>query len=113
MSRAGMSARERAIRSRLAQIVHGQPVMRATPCMREVTCGKASCRCARGDKHRALYVSCRVRGKSRQLFVPRSLEGQVRQWVANYRRVQELLEQLSELWWEELKARKQKEKDRP
>ena len=108
MSRARMPAAERGLRSRLAQAVRREPMIRGTLCVRKITCGKASCRCARGDKHLALYISCSVEGKSRQMFVPRSLERELRQWVANYHRVQELLEQLSEQSGDELKARKEK-----
>jgi len=111
MSHAQMSAQERAFRSRLAQIVHKQPMIRATVCVRNVTCGKAGCRCAKGDKHRAVYLSCSVKGKNRQLFVPKSMEKEVRLWVDNYHTVHKLLEQLSERAWQKLK--KQKEQNRP
>lgn len=110
MSRAQMSAQERAFRSRLAQIVHKQPMIRATVCVRNVTCGKASCRCAKGHKHRAVYLSCGVKGRSRQLFVPQSMEQQVRRWVDNYHTVQELLEQLSEQAWQTLRANKEQDR---
>ena len=106
MSRAKMSPQERALRSRLAQIVHQQPLMRATLTVRHVTCGKPTCRCAQGHKHDALYLTCSVGGKIRQVFVPRALHKEVRQWVANYHTVQQLLERLSEQSWQRLKARK-------
>ena len=108
MSRAQLSAQERAFRSRLAQIVHKQPMIRATVCVRNVTCGKTGCRCTKGNKHRAVYLSCSVKGKSRQLFVPQSMEKEVRLWVENYHTVQELLEQLSERAWQTLKAQKER-----
>jgi hypothetical protein len=82
-------------------------MIRATVCVRNVTCGKTGCRCAKGHKHRAVYLSCKLKGKSRQLFVPQSMEKEVRLWVTNYHTVQELLEQLSERAWQTLKAQKE------
>jgi hypothetical protein len=106
MHRSHLSAQERALRSRLAQLVHTEPLLRATLSVREVTCGKPGCRCARGEKHLTLYVVSSQDGQSRQLFVPRNREGCVRQWVENYHKVRDLLEQISELFWERVKARK-------
>ena len=108
MTHAHMSAQERAFRSRLAQLLHQQPLIRATVSVRRVTCGKRGCRCAQGDRHRAVYLMCRVQGKTRQVFVPASLEEEVRRWVANYHLVQELLEKVSEQAWQEVAARKEK-----
>lgn len=107
MTRAQMSAQERSFRSRLAQLVHQQPLIRATVSVRQVTCGNKGCRCAQGERHRAVYLMCRVKGKTRQVFVPASMEEEVRRWVANYHSIQELLENVSEHAWQELAARKE------
>ncbi len=107
MTRSQMSAQERALRSRLGQLVHQKPLIRATLNVRHVTCGKSGCRCAQGQKHRALYLVCSTKGKKRQLFVPSSMEQEVRRWVENYRSAMELLEKVSERAWRELKRRKE------
>jgi hypothetical protein len=101
-----MTAEERAFRSRLAQLVHQQPLIRGTINERRVTCGKPGCRCAQGERHRAVYLVCNGPGKRRQLFVPPSLEEEVRRWVANYHTVRDLLERVSERAWQTLEARK-------
>lgn len=107
MSRGQMSAQEREWRSRLAQLVHGKPLVRATVNVRRVTCGKPGCRCAQGEKHRALYLVCQVGGSRRQLYIPAGLEEEARAWVANYQLALELLEKVSESGWRELKRRKE------
>lgn len=107
MTRSQMSAQERALRSRLAQLVHQKPVIRATLNVRHVTCGKRGCRCTQGQKHRALYLVCSTKGKKRQLFVPASMEQEIRGWVENYRSAMALLEKVSERAWRELKRRKE------
>jgi hypothetical protein len=105
MHRNGMSSKERALRSRLAQLIHSAPLIRATLNEREVTCGKKGCRCAQGEKHAALYAVSSREGETRQTFIAQERQGSVRQWVANYHRVRELLEDLSELFWEQLRTK--------
>jgi len=103
---AQMSPRERELRSQLKQMLLGLGVVRGTLAVRHTTCGKANCRCKRGLKHVALYLVASEEGQLRQLFIPKSLAAQTRQWVASYQRVRELLEELSRLHWERLEQRK-------
>lgn len=105
ISRARMSPEERHLRSQLVQLLSSVGFMRATLNPRQKVCGKPGCRCARGEKHSALYVVVSEDGKPRQLFVPHSLEPQARQWVASYQRIRELLEELSRLYWDKLSRR--------
>jgi len=71
--------------------------MRGTLSVRGLTCGKPSCRCHRGEKHTALYLSYGEHGRVHQIFIPRDAEEPVRRWVRNYTSVRELLEELSAL----------------
>jgi hypothetical protein len=73
--------------------------------MREKSCGKPTCRCARGEKHPALYLVASEGGKLRQLFIPRSLEDETRECVEAYQKIRELLEELSQIYWDKLKRR--------
>lgn len=106
MHRFHLSGQERRCRSRLTQLVHDEPLVHGTLTVRKVTCGKPNCRCARGEPHEALYLTCRSGGKSHQIFVPARLAPSVRQWVANDRSVRELLQELSASHIERLKDRK-------
>lgn len=108
MNRSQMSAQERALRSRLAKLVHEEPLLHGTLTLRQVTCGNPRCRCALGKRHPALYLTFRRDGRQHQVFVPAPLAGQVRQWVANDHSVQGLLDALSRLWVERLKGLKRK-----
>lgn len=103
--RAHMSPEERHLRSQLVQLLSGVGLLRATLNPRHKVCGKPSCRCARGEKHPALYVIAREGGKPQQLFVPHSLEPQARQWVSSYQRIRELLDELSWIYWDKLSRR--------
>lgn len=103
--RTHMSPEERRLRSQLVQLLSGVGLLRATLNPRQKVCGKPGCRCASGEKHAALYVVASEDGKPHQLFVPHSLEPQVRQWVASYQRIRELLEELSRIYWDKLSRR--------
>lgn len=107
MHRSKMSAQERELRSRLAQFAHGKPWIHATLNVRLVKCGKSRCRCAQGERHRAVYLVSSLKGKKRQVFVPSDLEEEVRQWVDNYHAATDLLEQVSDGAWEALKRKKE------
>jgi len=104
--RSQMSSKERTTRSRIAKLIHYAPMMRATVTVRRVTCGKPNCRCAEGERHLAVYITSRKGGKMRQLFIPKEKEEEVRSWVGNYHRVRELLDELSELFWERVTKEK-------
>jgi hypothetical protein len=54
-----------------------------------VTCGKPTCRCARGAKHGPLYyLYWKEEGRSRSLYVPRDQVAELRGHLDNYRRFQ-------------------------
>lgn len=103
--KAAMSAEERRIRSRLAQLVGGRGLLRGFVQERFRTCGKPTCRCARGQKHRAVYLVVSEGGRPRQVYVPESWEGTVRQWVQNYQQVRDRLEEISEIYQEKVRRR--------
>ena len=104
-ARAQMSPRERELRSRLAQLINSLGLVRGSLTVREKSCGKPTCHCARGEKHRAPYLTASEEGKLRQLFIPLDLEEQARSWVDNYQRIRQLLEELSQIHWDKLKRR--------
>lgn len=110
MSRSRFPPRERALRSKLAKLVHDAPMLRGSLTTRRITCGKPNCRCARGEKHLCLYLTCSRGGRVEQCYVPRDLEEQVERWVENYRTVRGLLEEVSEASWERLRAEKGRSK---
>jgi hypothetical protein len=103
--RVRMSPEERHLRSQLVQLLSGVGLLRASLNPRQKVCGKPNCRCVRGERHPSLYVMASEDGKPRQLYVPHSLEPQVRQWVASYQRIRELLDELSRLYWDKLARR--------
>ena len=107
MHRSKMSQKERALRSRLRQLLGSAEFVRGTLSVREGTCGKANCRCAKGDKHLSVCLVRSKDGRIEQLYIPRGLHERARQWVAQYREQRELMEKLSDIYWDKLKHRKE------
>ena len=81
---------ERSARSRLAQLLHEHDVICGSVVSMARTCGKAGCRCAKGEKHVSLYLSTKVEGKRRMVYIPAELEEEVRLRVGAYREVERL-----------------------
>jgi hypothetical protein len=100
-----MSVPERQARSALARLVTQRGLLRGNLLERRRVCGKPTCKCARGELHANLYLVFSEGGKLRQLFVPRTWEARVRQWVADYHDARRLLEELSRLYFEKLRQR--------
>jgi hypothetical protein len=106
LSRAELSATERGLRSRIAQIVSGERFLRGTLSERSSKCGKPNCRCADGDGHTSLYLVQNQAGKVRQICIPKALQDPVRQAVAEFQELQRLVNEVSELEWNRFLARK-------
>jgi hypothetical protein len=107
LSRSSLSAGERSRRSRLAQLVSTRRFLRGTFAPRSRRCGKSNCRCAQGELHASLYLVQSRGGKPRQVFVPKEWEERIRQSVQGYQEIQQLLEELSEIEWQQLLDRKE------
>lgn len=75
------------------------PVLRASLIERFTQCGKAGCKCMRGDKHGPAYyltVSYAKR-KTRQVYVPKDLRPLAEKWVRNYHQAMTVLEEISSI----------------
>ena len=104
------SPQERAARSRMAQLLHEHDVICGSVVSMARTCGKAGCHCVHGDKHISLYLSTKVEGKRRMVYIPPELEEEVRLRVATYREVTALTEAVSAACVERVLERKRERK---
>ena len=95
-SRTQRSSQERQARSRAAQLLANEPLLRGTLVLRLRSCGKSYCRCQRGQKHPALYLYTRSGGRQVGTYIPKALHHAVRQAVDNGRRVKRLLDQIAQ-----------------
>lgn len=73
-------------------------------------CGKPSCRCLKGYKHRALYVSQSQKGKPRLVYIPQRSEKEVRMLIRNYRKMKVVMEKISRINLERVTAARREKK---
>ena len=104
--RSKFSPTQRNVRSQLAKIVHDREFVRASLVTMSRVCGNPNCKCAKGQKHVSLYLSCSERGRTRKLFIPKRYEARVKRWIENYRRIKALMEEVSEDLWTGVKERR-------
>lgn len=96
MARSHLPERERICRSRLTKIVHEQELIAGSLVATKQTCGKKNCRCKKGQKHDAVYVALRYKGKRRMLSVAPECRQRMHEAVANYKQVRKYIEIISE-----------------
>ena len=58
-------------------------------------CKNPRCKCQRGELHRATVLTWKEKQKTVSRHVPKALEPQVRQWVAEGKRVRQLVKQIA------------------
>jgi len=81
------------------QLARLGPVLRASLIERFTQCGKAGCKCMRGDKHGPAYylTVSYAKGKTRQVYVPKDLQPLAQMWVRNYHQALTVLEEISSI----------------
>jgi transposase len=95
---AGLSLRQLRERRRriVRQIPDLQTVIAGSLQEQRRRCGKEGCRCTRGELHGPyLYLSLRVGGRTRMLYVPAELAGQVREAVKTNAKMESALGEIS------------------
>ena len=109
MNRKYMNTDLKKATSYLARIVHKGNYLRGNPIIMKRVCGNKNCKCIReGKKHESLYICKKEEGNTKMTYVPRRLEDEVQEKIANYRKIKRLLERISELNYAELKIKKDK-----
>lgn len=98
------TAKERAARSRLRQLLNESGLLRANLVLMKRPCGAASCRCARGKRywHASWYISQSKDGKIRMKCVPREQLENARVWITGYRQARELLGVVGDEHWDRI-----------
>ncbi len=83
--------------ARVRQLVAQGPVIMASLVKVARRCGRPGCHCAQGAGHVGHYLTYKVAGKTRTVYVPTDLVDEVRVWVAEYRRMKRLVREISQL----------------
>lgn len=60
-------------------------------------CGKPNCRCLKGQKHKAIYLSQSFKGKTRMVYIPSHAVEKIAGHIKNYRKARSILNMLSDI----------------
>jgi hypothetical protein len=111
VARNRFTSKERTARSRLAQLLHDEDVIVGSVVSMARKCGKRGCRCEQGNKHVSLYLSTKVEGKRRMVYIPADLEQEVRQRIAAYQEMGRLTDVVSQACVDRVLERKRERKN--
>jgi hypothetical protein len=85
----------RMLDSRLRKLTPTTPLLAACLASYRHRCGRPTCRCHHGGPlHQGQHLTFKEHGKTRSVYVPKDLLPEVRAWLAEYRRLQQLLKQI-------------------
>jgi len=87
------------------------PFMRGSVVELGATCGNPNCRCTRGQKHRKYYYSLSRKGKTKIIYLGKSREPLARQYSENYKTLLEIIDEMTIINMELLKANAVRELD--
>src|SRR5438552_5792794 len=83
-----------------------EAIVRGSVFTRHLQCGKPTCHCARGARHRATYLSASFAGgRTVQITLSPAVVATARRWVANYQAWWRAMETVSEINRELLRRR--------
>ena len=52
--------------------------------------------CRKGDKHPAVYLSISKKGKTHLIYLPKAVVQKAREWIGNYQKLQQVVEEVSD-----------------
>lgn len=91
-----LSERERNARSKCTKLVHDSAFVIGSLVEMIRVCGKPTCKCTTGDKHKSWCLAVRYQGKRKMVHIPHELEPEVFKWVATYQELWKQLETISQ-----------------
>jgi hypothetical protein len=100
--------KERFARSKANKLIHDKSFIAGSLVKMARTCGKANCKCTKGDKHVSLYLVIRRDGRRKMIFIPRQWEAEVIDWVNTYKEIAKQIAIVSEACAERITEAKKK-----
>ena len=101
----------RMLDARLRQVATTKPVLAASLVQIAKHCGRQGCHCQQGGpKHVGHYLTYKVQGKTRTVYVPLDLLHDVRSWVDEHKRLKNLLHEIHQLTVALLRAKARQRK---
>jgi len=83
--------------ARIRRLAARGPVLAASLVKIARRCGRPGCHCTQGALHVGHYLSYKVAGKTRMVYVPVDLIEEAQGWIAEHRRLRQLTREISAL----------------
>jgi len=106
-ARSHLPPSERQAMSRLHTLLNEAGFAHGTLRVNRRRCGKPTCRCASGEPHTSLSLVVVEKGRQVSIHIPSEWEPRVRAWVERDREARSLLLEISRLYVQRLRARKE------
>jgi hypothetical protein len=85
----------RSLQCRLKKLTTLSPILAASFATYSHRCGRPECRCHHGGPlHSGQHLTFNERGKTRSVYVPKELIPEVRTWIAEHKRLKQLLHEI-------------------
>lgn len=85
----------RSLQCRLKKLATTSPILAASFATYSHRCGRPKCRCHHGGPlHTGQHLTFNDRGKTRSVYVPKELLTEVRAWIAEHKRLKQLLQEI-------------------
>jgi hypothetical protein len=88
---------EQQLHARVKQLQAKGPLLAASLVAVQKKCGRPGCHCLTGPGHPGFFLTLKEKGKTRTVYVPQDLLPEVRQWIAEYKRIKPLIRQITQL----------------
>jgi hypothetical protein len=85
------------IQTRVERFVARGPVLAASLVEIAKHCGREGCHCQTGPKHVGYYLTLKVAGKTKTVYVPLDLLEEVRAWILEHKRLKQLASEITQL----------------
>ena len=96
----------RMLQHRLNKLATNTPILAASFGDYTHRCGKASCRCHHGGPlHKGQHLTFKEHGKTRSVYVPKDMLPEIRSWLAEHKRLKNLLHEIHQLTVALIRAR--------
>jgi len=60
-------------------------------------CGKSTCRCFRGEKHISTFLSFKISGNTKLIYIPKAVEETVRDWSDSHKQIKKAVDKISSI----------------
>lgn len=94
------------VKKAAAKIPKTTKIIKGSPVYLYRKCGKPGCKCVNGEKHKSLYLSRSVNGKTQMTYIAPQNEKEALHGVVKFKEIIALLDEISELNLQIMKAKR-------